>query len=105
MIRPIYALFIFILKVSNDRATANVIMVRYLPVGNYYYFSYSVSFVKEDDVWKYDSCITDLLSNSENCLIDNPSTSSPTPFYLALAGAALVGVCLPVVKRKRRKAD
>ncbi len=39
----------------------------------------------------------------KNEYFKNPSTSSPTPIYLALAGAALVGVCLPVVKRKRRR--
>ncbi len=33
--------------------------------------------------------------------VDNPSTGSPTPIYLALAGAAVL-CALPVVKRKRR---
>ncbi len=93
-------------SVKENIATANVIMRQYLPNDTpekyYEYYSYPVQFAKTADGWRIDSRISQLQLHDKQYRIDNPSTSSPTLIYLTIAGAALVGVCLPVVKRKRR---
>ncbi len=63
----------------------------------------NVTFEVENGEWKVSGgSFFESYFNKPNT-IKNPSTSSPTPIYLTLAGAALVGVCLPVVKRKKRR--
>ncbi len=101
---------------SGNTASVNYIIFSSLSETEKYdpdtlaYFSVPAKFEKTQNGWRLDSLIFDLYYGLrvndyriESPPPDNPSTSSPTPIYLALAGAALVGVCLPVVKRKRRR--
>ncbi len=102
------------LVVSGDTASVNYEMFNsrteieeHAPDVPVFYYSFPAKFKKTQNGWRLDSLMFDFYysEHANDYRIDNPSTSSPTPIYLTLAGAALVGVCLPVVKRKRRKAD
>ncbi len=55
----------------------------------------------EDNIWKVSEKIIGSEEDITEEYFKNPSTGSPTPIYITLAGAAVL-CALPVVKRKRR---
>ncbi len=104
------------LIVSGDTASVNYEMFNsrteteeHDPDSPVIYYSFPAKFEKTQNGWRLDSLIFDLYYSGhvndyriESPSPDNPSTGSPTPIYLALAGAAVL-CALPVVKRKRRR--
>ncbi len=94
--------------VDGDNATLYIITQKFdMEYGNgkIYFVKIPAVFKKTATGWILKDIDSEGAVDITEEYLKNPSTSSPTPIYLALVGAALVGVCLPVVKRKRRKAD